>query len=680
MTGEPPARQRDWSALRGGRTRIGLGCDYNPEQWPRELWPQDVDLMRQAGLTFVTLGVFSWSLLEPEPGRFDLDWLGEVMDLLHAGGIAVDLATGTASPPPWLSHRHPETLPVDRDGRRAWPGGRQAWCLSSPVFRDRAVALAEAMATRFGDHPALALWHVGNEYGCHNAACYCDTCAESFRHWLAGAYPDLEALNAAWGTAFWSQRYGDLAQVLPPRRALTPSNPSQVLDYARFCSDALLGQFLAERDVLRRVCPDVPVTTNFMTLNHFRDLDYHRWASEQDVVSTDHYLVATQVDAEAELAFSGDLTRGLARGEPWVLMEHSTSAVNWQPVNPAKQPGQMLRNAVSHLAHGADALGFFQWRASQAGTEKYHSALLPHAGTDTRIWRDVMRLGSLVERLDGLAGTRVSAEVAILWDYAAGWALNQPSQPSELVRYGDEAQALHAALLRHGIAADVVHPHQDLTGYRLVIAATLYACDDRAVRGISDAVHAGSDLLVTYYSGIVDEHDRVRLGGYPGALRDLLGIRVEEFWPLLPGERVLLDDGATGGIWSEDLRLEQAAAVARYAHGPLAGVPATTRRDADGATRWYLATSLRGEDLDRFVSMVIAQAGVEAPVDAAHGVERVVRTGESGSYLFLINHTDRPVQVAAHGVELVSAHRVDGTLTLAGGGCAVVRQSSNESS
>ncbi|MGN6634505.1 MAG: beta-galactosidase, partial [Oryzihumus sp.] len=269
--------------------RIAFGGDYNPEQWPRETWAQDMALMREAGVSFVTLGVFSWSWLEPAPGEYEFGWLDEAMDLLHEAGVAIDLATATATPPPWLSAAHPEILPVDHDGHTLWPGSRQAWCPSSPVYREHALALTTQLARRYHDHPALALWHVSNEYACHNLPCYCDTCAAGFRQWLQARYGDLARLNDAWGTAFWSQRYSAWEQVLPPRATLSSTNPGQTLDFDRFSSDERLGHHRAEAAVLRELS-DKHVTTNFLVAAHITALDYWTWTGDMDVIANDHYL------------------------------------------------------------------------------------------------------------------------------------------------------------------------------------------------------------------------------------------------------------------------------------------------------------------------------------------------------------------------------------------------------
>jgi beta-galactosidase len=649
------------------------GGDYNPEQWTEAVWAEDVRLMREAGVNLVSVGIFSWALLEPAQGRFEFGWLDRVLDLLHDGGIKADLATATASPPPWLSRAYPESLPMTHDGRLMWPGGRQAFCPSSSEYRALAMRLVAQIATRYADHPALSAWHVHNEYGCHNLHCFCDTSADAFRVWLRRRYGDLDRLNEAWGTAFWSQHYGDWAEINPPRLAPTFANPTQQLDYWRFSSDELLDCFRSERDVLRQVTPHVPVTTNFM-VSAFKGLDYWAWAREQDFVSNDHYLRAegrpASIDPHVELALSADLTRSLAGGAPWLLMEHSTSAVNWQPRNLAKAPGQLRRNSLQHVARGADGVMFFQWRASAAGAEKYHSAMVPHAGTDTKIWREVTGLGAELRTLAPVRGSRVTAEVALLWDWEAWWGVDLDSHPSVDVGYRDAIAAWYGALWRAGITADFAHPAGDLSRYKLVLVPSLYLISDEAAAGIDRFVQGGGSLVVQFFSGIVDPDDHVRLGGYPGAFRDLLGIRVEEFFPLPAGDTVRLDDSSTGSVWTELVHAVDATVLADYVDGPVAGSPAITRR----GSAWYVSTQLGPDDLARLLAGVCDEAGVAPALTVPAGVEAVRRVGAGGPYLFVLNHTDEPAAVAATGVDLLTGRTAAGTLQVPPGGVAVLRE------
>ncbi len=657
---------------------LAFGGDYNPEQWDADAQREDRELMRAAGVDLATVGVFSWAWIQPRPGAWEFGWLDEQMDELHAAGVRVDLATATASPPPWLTHRHPEMLPVTQDGRTLWPGGRQSFCPSSPVYREHALELCTAMAERYRDHPALALWHVSNEIGCHNARCYCDVSAEAFRAWLTERYGDVAGLNAAWGTAFWSQRYDDFAQVLPPRSAPAHANPTQQLDFLRFSSDQLLDNFVVERDVLHRLSPGVPVTTNFMVMRQTMEMDYLRWGRELDIVSNDHYVIAAEADAHRELAFSADLTRGTAGGRPWLLMEHSTSAVNWQPRNRAKRPGEMIRNSLAHVAHGADAVLYFQWRASRAGAEKFHSGLLPHAGTDTRQWREVVELSGILDAVEEVTGSEARNEAAILFDYEAWWACELDSHPSIDVRYRDRAEDLHRSLSAQGVGVDVVHPSSDLSSYKLVVVPTLYLVSDATAAALVEAAQRGTTVVVTYFSGIVDESDHIRLGGYPGAFRDLLGVRTTEFLPLLEGESVQVDGLGTGAVtadvWAEDLELAGAEAVATHADGPAAGLPAVTRRDVGAGSAWYVATRLDATGTDRLVEQLVAESGVERLPGASASVEVTRRVGDAASWLFVINHGDDDAPVAVDGVDLVTGREVSGDLVVPPGGVAVVRE------
>ncbi len=631
-----------------------FGADYNPEQWPEDVWADDVARMREAGVNLVSLGIFSWALLEPSPGTFDFGWLDRAIDLLHDGGIAVDLATATASPPPWFSLAHPDSLPVTADGTRLWWGSRQAYCPSSAEYRDAAAAMAGRMAERYAQHPAVRMWHVNNEYGCHVAHCYCDTSAAAFRDWLQHRYGGLDALNQAWGTAFWSQRYSAWAEVLPPRASPTWRNPTQQLDFWRFSSHALLELFRTEQAAIREHS-DLPVTTNFMA-SRFKPADYLTWGRELDLVSNDHYLIGEDPAPHIELALSADLTRGLAGQAPWLLMESSTSAVNWQPRNLAKTPGQLRRHSLSHLARGADGIMFFQWRASRAGAEKFHSGLMPHAGTDTRVWREVVELGAELTGLRDVVGTRVQSRAAILWDYEAWWAVELDSHPSADVSHLGAVRATYEALWRLGITVDFVHPEGDLSPYDLLLAPSLYLLSDAGAKGITDRVVSGASLVVQYFSAIVDEHDHIRLGGYPGALREVLGIRVEEFYPLARNQRLTLSGGGTAGTWTELLHLDGAEAVQTVVDGPLPGTPALTRNDHGAGTAWYVATTPDAGTLEAFLARVVEEAGIRPAAEAPAGVE-VVRRGD---LLFVINHTSE-------------AATVQGTL-VAAGDVAVLRE------
>jgi beta-galactosidase len=420
-----------------------------------------------------------------------------------------------------------------------------------------------------------------------------------------------------------------------------------------------------------------------MVSSHIDGMDYWRWAPEQDVISNDHYLDGRIDDPMRELSLCADWTRGLAGGAPWVLMEHSTSAVNWQPANYPKRPGQMMRNSLQHVARGADSVGFFQWRASLAGAEKYHSAMLPHAGTDSRVWREVVELGAVLGRLGEVAGTRVAARVAMLLDYESMWAVQRDSLPRADLHYLDRARALYRALWDAGVTVDVCHPSQDLSGYALVLAPTLHLVTDADAANLAGYVDGGGHLLVTYFSGIVDENDHIRTGGYPGAFRDLLGVRVEEFCPLPAGTTVTLTGGdpeaeETADTWVEDLALAGATPVRYYADGPMAGLAAVTRHQSGEGTAWYVATRTDPAATAAVLADVLDAAGVR-PAPVPRGVEVVRRVGDGRSYAFVLNHSDEAVTVAVSGHDLVADRRCAGEVVVGPGGVACVREERGDS-
>ncbi|WP_349899272.1 beta-galactosidase [Parafrigoribacterium soli] len=659
-----------------GTTALGFGGDYNPEQWDRDVWSEDIRLMQEAGVNLVSLGIFSWALLEPAEGVYEFGWLDEVLDLLHAGGIRVDLANASASPPPWFSHRYPQSLPVTVDGVRLGYGSRQAFCASSVDYRRAAAALTTKIAERYANHPAVVMWHVHNEYGCHNQPCYCDASGLDFQRWLEKKYGDVDALNDAWGTAFWSQHYYHFEEITPPRRSGAFVNPTQQLDFARFSSDALLECFEAEAAILR-AHSEHPVTTNFMGFNMglSQPIDYWKWAERMDVVSNDHYLIAEDRDHHRELAMVADLTRGWAGGAPWLLMEHSTSAVNWQPRNIAKAPGELVRNSLQHVARGADAALFFQWRAAKAGAEKFHSALLPHAGTDTKIWRETVELGGILKSIAEVADSRVSGvDVAIIHDTDARWASELDSHPSIDLNCIAETRLWYEAAYRAGITADFRQSTDDLSGYKLVIVPLQYLITDAGAANITAFASAGGRVLVTYFSGIVDENDHIRLGGYPGAFRELLGVRIQEFFPLHEGETIALSAFGEGAVFSELGRADGAEVLAQFDEGPVVGSPAITRNVVGEGAAYYVATRLGPDSADELLSSIAADARIEVPFVLPADVEVVRRADGASSWLFVINHSEQEARLETAGVELISAKEVDGTLIVPAGEVAVVRQ------
>lgn len=645
-------------SLRLGSTHAGTGIvsripgllyggDYSPEQWPEDVWAEDARLMQAAGVNLVSLGIFAWSRIQRASERYDFAWLDRVIDLLHSHGVSVNLATPTASPPPWLVRQHPEILPTTADGVVLGPGSRRHYCPDSPAYREAAARVVRTLAERYRDHPALAMWHIDNEYACHVTECFCQRSAAAFRDWLRDRHGSLEALNAAWGTAFWSQEYGDWDEIEPPRRAPTFLNPSQLLDWRRFCSDSWFGCFRDQASILREVTPGIPITTNFMGFHG--PLDYWKWAAEEDVVSDDSYPDPSDPEWMVGSALSYDLMRSLGWGSPWVLMEQASAHVNWRDRNATKRPGMMRLGSYQAIAHGADGVMFFQWRASRAGVEKHHSAMLPHAGTDTRTWREVTELGAELARCGDFVGSRVVADVAILFDWENMWALESGALPSNALHLLPQIRAIYAPLFRRQVAVDLAHPQQDLSKYRLVIVPTLYLTSHEAVGNLTSYVQGGGTVLMTFFSGIVDRNDHIRLGDDRQPFRKVLGLEVEEFTPLAEGQTIdiVTPDGASfaGGLWSDILRLTSAEAVAYYADDYYAGSAAVTRNRFGKGTAMYAGTMPDEAGMEWLLDQACKVGGVRVGPESSRGIEVVRRTDGRQDWLFVLNHTSEPVDV-----------------------------------
>ncbi|WP_204745463.1 beta-galactosidase [Glycomyces paridis] len=646
---------------------LAYGGDYNPEQWPREVWDEDLRLMREAGVNLVSVNIFAWAGINPAPGVWDFARLDDVMDHLAAGGVRADLATATASPPPWFSQAHPESLPVDAEGHRLHYGARAEYCPSAPAYQAAVVEMAGRLAERYADHPALAMWHVGNEY---YRSCHCDASAAAFQTWLAERHGDLDGLNDAWGTTFWSQTYTDWSQVLPPRLCAETPSPGLVLDWRRFCSDALLNLFRSEAEAIERHSPDKPITTNLMVSGDFAAVDYHRWGPHvtgpRRLVATDHYLIPEgPIPWPAQVAFGADASRGLAGGSPWLLMEQSSNSSAWRRGYFAKKPGDQLRHSLSYVARGSEGAMFFQWRASRYGAERYHSAMLPHGGTDSKVWREIVEFGDRLKRIAEVKGSTVDSRAAILLDFESVWAAQTPGQPSADMDTYPELRRWHSALWHRGVTADLADPAWDLDGYEYVFAPHLYLLDTDA--NLRAYVENGGTLVVGPYSGIVDGNDHVH-PGLPGALRDLIGVRVEEFVPVAKGATVALDDGTEGRTWTEVAHALDAEVQASFADYP--GTPALFRRRLGRGEVWYLST--RPVDLDPLFDRL----GLAPDFDGgAEGLELVRRSHEDGrSYVFAINHTDDTVPVPAKGTDLLTGEPWDSSRTLGPGESAVIKE------
>lgn len=635
--------------------------------------------MQEAGVNLVSIGIFSWAKLQPNEKTYTFAWFDRVMDLLAAHGIFACVATATASPPAWMSKKYPDVLAIDAEGKPYYPGARQHYSPCSPTYRRLAAALVRKFAQRYRKHPALLAWHINNEYACHMSECHGEASTRAFRVWLKRRYRTLDALNAAWGTAFWSQHYYDWNEILTPRRAPYHPNPTQQLDFKRFMSDAFLELCTMERDTLRAASPGVPITTNFM--GFFKPLDHWQWAREIDFTSWDSYPdPATGHAAEMTAASGHDLTRSLKKDRPWVLMEQVTSQVNWRPTNVLKRPGVMRLWSFQAVARGADGIMFFQWRAAQGGAEKYHGALVPHVGVkNSRVFNEAKALGAELQKLAPVVGSTIRSRAAIAIDWNAWWAVELDSRPGRIT-YAATLADYYRFFFERNIPVDFVHPSADLGDYDLVVAPALYLLAAKDAANLERFVARGGVFLTTYFSGIVDENERVVLGGYPALLRKTLGLWVEEWSPMMDGEtnRVRFTREkrtVKASHWCDVLHLESARALAIFEQDFFAGSAALTENSFGQGAAFYLATKLDPADLDRVLDRVCARAKLAPLLAVPKNVEVTLRETEGGEFLFVLNHNPKSVTVALGkfaGRELLSGKPAKRVVKLAPLGVAVI--------
>lgn len=630
-------------------TRILYGGDYNPNQWPREVWNEDMRLFKKAGVNSATVNVFSWAKLQPNEETYDFSELDDVIDMLGKENFDIVLATSTAAMPAWLAKKYPEVTRVDFEGRRHKFGQRHNHCPNSPVWRRYARQLASELAKRYGKNPHVTCWHINNEY---NTGCYCENCEKAFRVWLRKKYGSLEALNAAWNTEFWGHTFYDWDEIVAPNSLADGMGFGWTrktafagisLDYDRFLSDSLLENYKMERDAIREHDPDTPITTNLM--GTYKGLDYFKWAKEMDIVSWDNYPAYNT--PWSETAMRHDLMRGL-KNQPFMLMEQTPSQQNWQAYNSLKRPGQMRAQSYQTIAHGADTIQFFQLRRSKGACEKFHGAVISHSGSEeTRVFQECSQLGAELAALGSqLLGADNPAQVGILFDWDNYWALEYTSGPSVDLKYCNQIHQYYRYFYDRHIPVDMVPMDGDFSRYKAIVAPVLYMVKEGVAEALTAFVEAGGTLITGFMSGIVDQSDNVHLGGYPGPLRKLCGVWAEEIDALAPEQSNTLKfmDGSQSkcGLLCDILHLEGAQALAVYGEDFYAGAPAVTKNAYGKGTVYYVGTQPEAQGLDKILDSLTGQGEIHPLIPDRTQLEVTRRVKDGTEFWFILNLTGKP--------------------------------------
>lgn len=639
--------------------RLLHGGDYNPDQWLDypEILKKDLELMKEAKINTVSLGIFAWSALEPREGEFHFEWLDQIMDDVAAMGGNVILATPSGARPAWLSEKYPEVLRTNANRQKMLHGGRHNHCFSSPVYREKVALINRKLAERYGQHPAVIMWHISNEYG---GDCHCEYCQANFRKWLQARYGTLEALNEAWWGPFWSHSFSDWAQVESP----SPLGESAVhglnLDWKRFVTDQTIDFFEHEIKDIRHITPDIPVTTNFMAdtmdLIPFQSLNYERFAKHVDILSWDCYPAwhndwETTADLASKVGFIDDLYRSL-KDQPFLLMESTPSGVNWHPVNKTKRPGMHLLSSMQHIAHGSDSNLYFQIRKSRGSSEKFHGAVIDHDNSsDNRVFQDVKEVGTLMEKIQGVKGGRKKAKVAILYDWENNWALDDAQGYAQgTKRYPQTLQEHYRYFWNQDIPVDVVTPRYDLSGYDLVVAPMLYLLRETDMTALKEYVAGGGTLVSTYITGVVNEADLTYLNGWPQALQELFGIRVKETDVYYPKDHNRIQT-ATGDYAVKDyaalLEVQEAQVLARYQEGFYQNEAAVTSHSFGQGTAYFIAPRTEQAFLDEFYGARVEDLHLANPLVVAGNPEVSIQSRKQAgrNYHFVMNFSETVQEV-----------------------------------
>jgi beta-galactosidase len=662
-----------------------FGVDYYPEHWPEERWPEDARMMAEAGVNVVRLAEFAWSFLEPSPGRFDFDWLDRALDILQAHGIRVVLGTPTASPPPWVMAMLPDAYRVLASGQRQTYGNRREYCPTHSGYRELGRIITQAMAGHYAQHPAVIGWQIDNEFGAH---CYCALCQEAFQAWLERKYGRLDALNAAWGTAFWSHVYVDWSQIPVPLESGGVPNPGLALDYRRFVSDTYVGFQEEQVKILRQTCPGHFVTHNLMGFR-YDGIDYFDLAKTLDMITWDNYpRTAWRRDPHVNpsvIALGHDTMRGL-KGQSFWVMEQQSGSGGWQEVGVVPRPGEMRLWTYQSIAHGADGILYFRWRTARFGTEQHWHGVLDHHGQPRRRYEELQATGEELKRVgDALRGAQSRARVAMLLSYDSRFAFQaQPNHSG--FSYGDLFGSYYTALHRRNVEVDVVPPEADLSRYRLVLVPALYVVSRDAAENLRRYVETGGILLVTARSGVKDEANATVNAPLPGLLADLCGVQVDEYDALHFDVKVPLALALPGSaaevpvlhahLWCDILTPTTAQTLARYGGEYYAGRAAITLNRFDQGQAIYVGTLGDEELIDAVVDWAVDAASVEPVLTTPDGVEAVERWKEDRRLLFLLNHADAPCGVALPGrmTDLLTDQVLEGNVTLAPKAVMILRE------
>jgi beta-galactosidase len=642
---------------------IMYGGDYNPDQWPENIWNEDMRLFNLSNVNIVTLPVFSWAKLQPSEDTYDFSWLDKIIDLIEKNNIKICFATSTAAQPAWMSKRYPDILPVDINGRKRKHGGRVNFCPNSKTYRKYSVRLALNLAKRYKDRHSLLIWHIANEY---LNQCFCENCTKAFREWVKKRYKTIEEVNRVWNLNFWGHTIYDWDEIdavsyLSEMAIDTWSSdtPRQVtsfqgmaLDYSRFISDSVLECYLGEYNALKSVTPDIPITTNLM--GFFKPLDYHKWAKYMDIISWDSYPSSRELPFET--AIKHTLMRGLKNNDPFMLMEQTPSQVNWRPVNSLKKPGIMRLQSYQAIAHGADTVMFFQLRKSIGACEKFHGSLIDHSGSEnTRVFKECSLLGEELKNLkDTLNESKVKSKVAIIFDWDNWWALEYSSGLTTRLNYVSQTEKYYKIFYDMNISVDIISYESDFSNYEIIIAPTLYMVKPGFAKNIESFVSNGGTFINTFFSGIVNENDLIKLGGYPGELRKLLGIWVEETDTLYEYETntIIMDEFINGkksaykcGLICDIIHLETAKALAHYGSDFYKDTPVITKNKFGSGYSYYLASDPDENFLDDFIKDIIKGTKIKAPFDAPSGIEITQRFKDNKIFTFIINHLDEDIKI-----------------------------------